>query len=78
MRYVLDFMPMLMLLSMIGYCQGYASAKARGWERYIAVAGILIAGLSIVVSPLLGISASLKLFGRKNPSMLNWFIELFG
>ena len=78
MRYVLDFMPMLMLLSMIGYCQGYTSAKARGWERYMAVAGILIAGLSIVVSPLLGISASLKLFGRKNPSMLNWFIELFG
>jgi hypothetical protein len=78
MRYVLDFMPMLMLLSIIGYCQGYALAKARGWERYMAVAGILIAGLSLIVSPLLGISSSLKLYGRKNPLMLNWFIELFG
>jgi len=78
MRYVLDFMPMLMLLSIIGYCQGYTSAKARGWERYMAVAGIVITSLCIVVSPLLGISSSFKLYGRKNPSMLNWFIELFG
>jgi len=77
MRYVMDFMPMLMLLSIIGYCQGYTSAKARGWERYMVAAGILIVGLSIVVSPLLGISSSLKLFERKNPALLSWFIELF-
>ena len=78
MRYVMDFMPMLMLLSIIGYCQGYTSAKARGWERYMIAAGILIVGLSISVSLLLGISSSLKLFERKNPALLSWFIELFG
>jgi len=78
MRYVMDFMPMLMLLSIIGYCQGYTSAKARGWERYMVAAGILIVGLSISVSLLLGISSSLKLFERKNPALLSWFIELFG
>ena len=78
MRYVLDFMPMLMLLSLIGYCQAYTAAKARGRERYIVVLGILLAVLSIMFSQLLGISSSLKLFERKNPAMLNWFMELFG
>ena len=78
MRYVLDFMPMLMLLSMIGYCQAYTAAKARGRERYVVVLGIVLVGLSIVISQLLGISSSLKLFQRKNPALLNWFMELFG
>jgi len=78
MRYVLDFMPMLMLLSLIGYCQAYTAAKARGRERYIVILGILLAVLSIMFSQLLGISSSLKLFERKNPAMLNWFMELFG
>ena len=78
MRYVLDFMPMLMLLSLIGYCRAYTAAKARGRERYIVILGILLAVLSIMFSQLLGISSSLKLFERKNPAMLNWFMELFG
>jgi len=78
MRYVLDFMPMLMLLSMIGYCQAYTAAKARGRERNVVVVGILLVGLSIVISQLLGISSSLKLFQSKNPAALNWFMKLFG
>jgi hypothetical protein len=44
----------------------------------VVVLGIVLVGLSIVISQLLGISSSLKLFQRKNPALLNWFMELFG
>ncbi|MEP6895913.1 MAG: hypothetical protein ABI986_09935 [Chloroflexota bacterium] len=78
MRYTLDFMPMLMLLSLFGYWQGYISAQARGWEHYMAIAGIFIASLSMVIGTLLGISGNIQLLQKANPAMLNFLIQLFG
>jgi hypothetical protein len=78
MRYVLDFMPMLMLLSIFGYYQAHTSAQARGREGYIAAAGILTAGLSMTMSILLGISGNIQLLQKTNPAMLNWLIKILG
>jgi hypothetical protein len=57
MRYVEDFLPALMLLSMIGFWQGYQAnlQKSNKGKMYTAV-GVLLAGLSILAGTLLALS----------------------
>jgi len=51
MRYTADFMPSLILLSVISFWQGYKLlANYRRWRNLYATVGILLAGITIVIS----------------------------
>jgi hypothetical protein len=56
MRYADDFMPVLTLLSIIGFWQGSASLQDSKKGKVFTVLGTTLAGLSIVVSILLALS----------------------
>jgi hypothetical protein len=57
MRYAEDFMPSLILLSVIGFWQGYSHLLNKPMARRLyAAAGVLLAGTSIIVSTLLAVS----------------------
>jgi hypothetical protein len=59
MRYAFDFMPSLILLSVIGFWWGYSLLSSRPIVRRIyVVLGVCLAGLSILVSSLLAISVN--------------------
>lgn len=53
MRYAADFLPALMGLSAVGFWRGY---QLFGYRRSYAIAGLILAGISIAVSTLLAIS----------------------
>lgn len=60
MRYMQDFMPALMMLSLIGFWQGYKLLAPRPAARKLyAVFGIVLAIASIIISTLLAISGHL-------------------
>jgi hypothetical protein len=77
MRYIADFLPMLLTLSIIGFCQGYIALKERKQEKYIAIAGISLAGISLVMSTILGLSGDIPVFEEANPALLEWFSRFF-
>jgi hypothetical protein len=77
MRYVADFLPMLLTLSIIGFCQGYTALKEKKQEKYIAIAGISSAGISLVMSTILGLSGDIPVFTVANPAILEWFRMFF-
>jgi hypothetical protein len=77
MRYDADFMPMLLVLSMIGFWQWYISANEKKRKNYIAAAGIFLAGISLVMSTVLGVSGDIVLFQEKNPALFQWFDRFF-
>jgi uncharacterized BrkB/YihY/UPF0761 family membrane protein len=57
MRYAEDFMPALMLLSIVGFWQSYRSLSGdRAERKWIAVLGAVLAGISIVIGAALGLS----------------------
>ena len=56
MRYIADFFPTLLLISLIGYFRGYIWAKEKGRERDMAILGISAAVLSICISTALAVS----------------------
>lgn len=57
MRYAADFLPALTMLSSIGFWQGYqALGQTFRARNYYSIAGMILAGISIVVSTLLAIS----------------------
>jgi hypothetical protein len=56
MRYIADFFPALLLISLIGYFRGYSWAKEKGRQREMAILGISVAALSVFVSTALAIS----------------------
>jgi len=57
MRYAEDFMPSLIMLSVIGFWQGYSLLSHKLLARKVYVAfGLLLASITIVVSTLLAIS----------------------
>ena len=59
MRYVEDFMPSLMLLSVIGFWQGYEILERNPtWERIYVVAAMSLASISILDSTLIAISVN--------------------
>jgi hypothetical protein len=77
MRYVADFLPMLLVLSIIGFCQGYIALKEKNQEKYIAIAGISFAGISLIMSTILGLSGDIPVFKEANPAILEWFSMFF-
>jgi hypothetical protein len=56
MRYMTDFFPMLVVLSILGYFQAYGWARQRGRERRMAWIGVIVAVYSMGMSALLTIS----------------------
>jgi hypothetical protein len=56
MRYIADFFPTLLLISLIGYFRGYIWAKEKGRERDMAILGISVAAVSVFISTALAIS----------------------
>jgi hypothetical protein len=77
MRYAADFLPMLLTLSIIGFCLGYIALKEKNQEKYIAIAGISLAVLSLTMSTILGLSGDIPVFQKANPAVLEWFSMLF-
>jgi hypothetical protein len=77
MRYAADFLPMLLTLSIIGFCQGYRALKEKKQEKYVAIAGISFAGISLVMSTILGLSGDIPVFQKANPAILEWFSIFF-
>ena len=77
MRYAADFLPMLLTLSIIGFCLGYSVLKEKKQENYIAIAGISLAGISLVMSTILGLSGDIPVFQQANPAVLQWFSMFF-
>jgi hypothetical protein len=56
MRYAEDFMPALILLSILGFWQGYQSLERRDDGKMYAAVGVILAGISIVSAVLLALS----------------------
>jgi hypothetical protein len=58
MRYAEDFMPELILLSILGFWQGYQilSAKTSREGKIYATLGVVLAGISIAIAALLALS----------------------
>ena len=77
MRYVADFLPMLLTLSIIGFCLGYIALKETKQEKYIAIAGVSLAGISFGMSTILGLSGDIPVFQQANPAILEWFSMFF-
>jgi hypothetical protein len=58
MRFMEEFVPCLVILSIIGFWQGYQMLeRKRAWRRFYSIAGSLLATTSIVASLLLAMSA---------------------
>lgn len=56
-RYLSDFIPALIVLSVIGFWQGYQLSAHKAWTKHLYVlTGIFLAGISILLSTLLAIS----------------------
>jgi hypothetical protein len=77
MRYVADFLPMLLIVSVVGFCQVYSTANDTRKKRSVAVAGIFLAGFSIAMSTVLGIADSIVFFREANPTLMEWLNTLF-
>ena len=77
-RFLADFMPSLVLLSIIGFWQGHSFliSKPAIHKLYVAV-GIALMVTSIVVSILLAFSAHAAQFQEFNPILWNHLIRLF-
>jgi hypothetical protein len=77
-RFLTDFMPSLVLLSIIGFWQGYNFMRHKPalHKLYVAV-GIILIITSIVISVLLAFSAHAEQFQEFNPILWNQLIRLF-
>jgi len=71
MRYLLDLIPALSLLAVIGFWQGLVSLKRHAAARYsLAALGIGLSAYSMGMSILLSVSGNLELFKLFNPDLL--------
>jgi len=78
MRYLLDLIPMLALLSVFGFWQGLYLLQARRVARFsLTTLGIGLCIYTFVVSFLLTISAHWKEFRALNPVLLKQLIWIF-
>ncbi len=77
-RFLADFMPSLVLLSIVGFWQGYSflAPKPTFQRLYVAV-GMILMATSIIVSVTLALSAHAAQFQEFNPVLWNHLIRLF-
>jgi len=77
-RFFADFIPALVLLSTIGFWQGYRYYATRPVNRALyLLAGIGLIAVSIVVSNLLALSVSSARFRELNPVLWREIVNLF-
>ncbi|HEY9151931.1 MAG TPA: hypothetical protein VIN60_03525 [Anaerolineales bacterium] len=77
-RFLTDFISSLILLSVIGFWQGYNFLTYKPFIRRLYVAaGILLMGVSIIISILVTLSANAAQFQQFNPILWNHLISLF-
>jgi hypothetical protein len=77
-RYMMDFFPELILLSIIGFWQGHQLLRQRPIPRIIySFIGIVLALITIVVSNALGLSSHTARIKAYNPELWNFLINFF-
>jgi hypothetical protein len=77
-RYMMDFFPELILLSIIGFWQGYQLLRQRPAPRIIySFIGIALALITIIVSNALGLSSHTARIKAYNPELWNFLINFF-
>lgn len=77
-RYIMDFFPELILLSIIGFWQGYQLLRHRPVPRIIySLIGIALALITIIVSNALGLSSHTARIRAYNPELWNYLINFF-
>ncbi len=78
MRYLGDFVPALVVLSVIGAWYGYGLLQQKPVEgRSYSVFAILMAATSIVMASLLEISGNIMRIQLYNPALLDWLVRIF-
>ncbi|HEY2982007.1 MAG TPA: hypothetical protein VGJ22_12560 [Anaerolineales bacterium] len=71
MRYIADISPMLTVLALIGFWQGYEFIEKRVvWRQLYSTAALILIVASIVIPNLLAVSSSNNRFRRLNPELL--------
>ncbi len=78
-HYQIDFVPALIVLSIIGFWQGYLFLKQHSFvlQRLYLVTGIILMVASIVVGILLTFSAHAASFQKLNPVVWDYLVKLF-
>jgi hypothetical protein len=77
-RYMMDFFPEVILLSIIGFWQGYRLLAERPLHRMIySFIGIALALITIIVSNAIGLSSHTARIRAYNPELWNYLINLF-
>ena len=79
MRFLADFMPGLMLFSILGVFQGYRALQGKTIrQRLFIFLVIILVAVTISLSLLLAMSGSYNLFQRYNRHLLKELIQFFG
>ena len=77
-RYMMDFFPELILLSIIGFWQGYQLLRQHPVPRIIySFIGIALVLITIIVSNAIGLSSHTARIRAYNPELWNYLINFF-
>ena len=77
-HYQIDYVPSIVMLSIIGFWQGYGFLTHKPTIRKLYVAaGIILMATSMVISILLALSAHTAQFQKFSPVLWNYLISLF-
>ena len=77
-HYQIDYVPSIVMLSIIGFWQGYGFLTHKPAIRKLYVAaGIILMATSMVISILLALSAHTAQFQKFSPVLWNYLISLF-
>jgi hypothetical protein len=70
MRYLLDLIPALSMLAVLGFWQALAHSPNRSMQYAAALCGLVLCAYSVLMSLLLSLSGNLELFKLFNPALL--------
>jgi len=77
-RYIMDYMPELILLGIIGFWQGYDSLAKRSLPRVIySLLGIVLAMMTIFVGNAIGLASHTARMKACNPALWNFLVDFF-
>jgi hypothetical protein len=77
-RYMMDFFPELVLLSIIGFWEGYQLLKQRPVPHIVySFIGIALALITVIISNALGLSSHTARIRAYNPELWNFLINFF-
>ena len=77
-RYTADFMPSLILLSIVGFWQGYRFMTDKpSLRKLYAAAGMVLMVISVMMSILLALAENAAQFQQFNPALWHYLINFF-